>query len=134
MNDPAASVAYDYAVIRIVPRVHAGEFGNVGVILHARRLGFLDILFSVDRDRIASISRHVDADLLERHLRAWKSIAQGDTGSGSVGLLPPSERFHWLTSPRSTMLQTSPVHPGRCGDPAKALRDLFERYCGALNG
>lgn len=131
MSHPPASVAYDYAMIRIVPKVHIGEFGNVGVILHARQLGFLDLLFRIDPERIAPLSSSIDPLLLERHLHAWRAIARGEAESGAVGLLPPSERFHWLTSPRSTMLQTSPVHPGRCDDPSNALQELFERYCSA---
>lgn len=129
MSPSALPVAYDYAVIRIVPKVHLGTFGNVGVIVHARRNGFLDLLFHIDAEQIRPLSSSIDAVLLERHLRAWRRIAAGDIVSGAVALLPPSERFGWLTSPRSTVLQTSPVHPGRCADPSVAIRELFEFYC-----
>jgi len=130
MSPPARLIAYDYAVIRVIPRVHLGRFDNVGVILHARREGFIDLLHRVDPHRIALLASTIDLALLERHLQAWRRIATGEGASGAIALLPPSERFHWLTSPRSTILQTSPVHPGRCADPSTAIMDLFQRFCG----
>lgn len=122
-------VDYDYATVRLVPRVHVGAFLNIGVILHVRTLGFLDVRFRMDRERIATAFPGLDLDLLERFVEGYRRACVGGEGGGAIGLLPPSERFHWLTAPRSAVLQTSPVHPGRCHDPFVALDRLFQEQC-----
>jgi len=128
MTSDLSHVSYDYAVIRLVPCVHRGAFENVGVVLHARREGYVDLGYALDAGRIARLTSAIDLTLVDRHLDAWQRIARGAPSGGIVALLPPSERFHWLTSPRSTMIQTSPVHPGRCTNPEEALERLLSAY------
>jgi Protein of unknown function (DUF3037) len=124
-----ALTAYDFAVIRAVPHVHLGAFIPVGVLLHARQVEFLGLLAltseSTLRDRVPS----VDVGLLARYLRTMERVANGDPAAGPIALAPTSERFHWLTAPRSDVLQSSPVHEGLCdGDPARTLQRLFAQY------
>ncbi len=127
--EPGAWVEYDYAIVRVVPRVDIGTFVDIGVVVHARRVGFLDALLGVDRERIARVCDRLDLDLLQRFVDAYRIVCHGGAAAGPIGLLPPSERFHWLTAPRSAVLQTSAVHPGRCHDPQVALDCLFQKYC-----
>ncbi|MBX5445412.1 DUF3037 domain-containing protein [Sphaerobacter sp.] len=123
---PTAS--YSYAIIRLVPCVTRGEFVNVGVILFARTFGFLETRIEVDRDRVRALAPDLDLDLVVRHLRNLQRISAGVPDAGPVATLPPSERFHWLTAPRSTMIQPSPVHVGLTDDPAAALEHLMDVY------
>jgi hypothetical protein len=125
-------IDYDYAVVRVVPQVHLCTFANVGVVLHARTAGFLDARFHVDRERLARDCPDLDLDVLERYVAAYGSVCRGGRNAGPVGLLPPSERFHWLTAPRSAVLQTSEIHAGRTRDPRSALDHLFTSYVGGV--
>jgi len=120
-------VWYSYAIIRVVPRIERGERVNVGVVLFARQLGFLEAHVALDHDRLRALAQDVDVALVERHLRAFQAISAGVAGGGAIAALPASERFHWLTAPRSTVIQTSPVHVGCGDDPAATLADLMER-------
>ena len=124
----ATMVDYDFAVLRVVPRVHLGAFVNVGVVVHARTAEFLALRALTDERILAAHVHGVDADLLARYLRSCEAICAGDVGAGPMALAPPSERFHWLTAPRSDVLQSSPVHEGICDDPQRALDALFEDY------
>lgn len=119
---------YDYAVVRVVPCVHREEFVTVGVVLHARRAGFLGARLRRDPDWLAARCPHLDTDLLDRFLAAYARVADGGAEGGPIGLRPPSERFHWLTAPRSAAIQTSAVHTGRAPDPAAALDHLFAQH------
>ena len=121
-------VDYDFAVLRVVPRVHLGAFVNVGVVVHARTAEFLALRAVTDERVLAAHVHGVDADLLARYLRSCERICAGDVTAGPMALAPPSERFHWLTAPRSDVLQSSPVHEGICDDPQRALDALFEDY------
>lgn len=121
-------VDYDFAVLRVVPRVHTAAFANIGVVLHARTTEFLALRSVSGVDRLRKVAPGVDADLLERYLRSCAAICAGDATAGPVALAPPSERFHWLTAPRSDVLQSSPVHEGVCLDPAGELDVLFSSY------
>lgn len=116
---------YSYAAIRVVPRVDRGEGVNVGVVLFARTLGFLQAGLDLPRTRLAALDPTLDLADVERHLQAFKAVAAGEPGAGPIALLPPSERFHWLTAPRSTLIQTSPVHMGVCHDPRAMLQHLL---------
>jgi len=119
---------YDYALIRVVPRVQLGVFWNVGVILNSRTAGFLGARYVLDREKIEPIaSPHIDLDILEQHLDAIVQICKGGPECGQIGLLPASEPFHWLTAPRSAVIQMSEIHPGRTYDPAECLDSLFNR-------
>jgi len=121
-------VDYDFAVLRVVPRVHLGAFVNVGVVVHARTLEFLALRVVTDERLLARHVPGVDADLLARYLRSCEAICAGDATAGPMALAPPSERFHWLTAPRSDVLQSSPVHEGIAENPRDALDRLFEEY------
>lgn len=119
---------YSYAVIRVVPRVERGEFLNVGVVVFSRELDFLGARFSLDAERLRSLAPSVDLSAVERHLSTFAAIAEGDTDGGPIAALPKPERFHWLVAPRSTVIQTSPVHVGRGGDGDRALDDLLTEF------
>ena len=121
-------IAYDFAVLRAVPHVHLGAFVPVGVVVHARTAGFLGLRAITEPAELAARVSDVDHDLLARYLRACCRVAEGDLAAGPVALAPPSERFHWLTAPRSDVLQSSPVHAGLAAEPAQALADLFAEY------
>ncbi len=122
-------VEYDYAVIRLVPLVHSGAFVNVGIVLHARGEGYLEARFNLAPERIAPLAHGFNLELLRTYADAFEKVCAGGPAGGPIGLLPPSERFHWLTAPRSTALQTSPVHPGRCVNLPEALRRLMLEHC-----
>lgn len=121
-------IAYDFAVLRVVPHVHLGTFVPIGVVLHARTAEFLALRAITDPGELATRVPDVDPGLLSRYLSACVAIGAGDAAAGPVALAPASERFHWLTAPRSDVLQCSPVHGGLCADPARALDELFEAY------
>lgn len=128
-SPPASPTAwYSYALVRVVPHVERGECINVGVVLFARTRRFLAARVALDRARLRALAPDADLPLIERHLDNFLAICAGDPAGGPLAALPPSERFHWLTAPRSTIIQTSPVHVGRCDDPATALEDLLDRY------
>ncbi len=122
---------YDYATVRVVPCVHRADFVTVGVVLHARTAGFLAARLRRDADWLAARCPGLDTATLGRFLDAYAQVAEGGAEGGPVGLLPPSERFHWLTAPRSAVLQTSPVHTGRTADPAATLDRLFAQHVAA---
>jgi hypothetical protein len=122
---PAPS-SYDYAIIRIVPYVERGEFINVGVILFCRTRRFLGMLFSLDTSRLQALAPDIDIEDVRHELANMQRIAKGGKEAGPIGSLSPSERFHWLVSPRSTIIQTSPVHSGLCTDPQAALDHLLK--------
>jgi hypothetical protein len=117
---------FDYAVIRVVPRVERGEFVNVGVVLFCRTRRFLQARIALDEQRLLALAPDIDFDDLRQHLRAITLICEGDPAGGPIARLPQPERFHWLVAPRSAIIQTSPVHPGMGDDPASALQRLLE--------
>lgn len=121
-------IAYDFAVLRAVPHVHLGAFVPVGVVLHARTAGYLGMRTLAGPDELRARVPDVDHELLARYLASGCAVAAGDPAAGPVALAPPSERFHWLTAPRSDVLQCSPVHGGLAADPARALDALFAEY------
>ena len=118
--------SYDYAVVRVVPRVDREEFINVGVILFSKALHFLAARVEVNEERLRSLAPAVDVDLVRRHLEAIPRICAGEEDAGPIALLSQSERFQWLVAPRSTMIQVSPVHGGLCDDPGARLEELFQ--------
>jgi hypothetical protein len=117
--------SYDYALVRLVPHVERGECINVGVILFCRTLQFLGALTHLDSERALALAPHIDLELIKQHLDRIPLICAGGEQAGSIGLLSQPERFHWLVSPRSTIIQTSPVHSGLCSDPQRELEQLF---------
>jgi hypothetical protein len=122
-----AQPSFDYAVVRVVPRVEREEFVNAGVILFCSERDFLGAKVELDRERLGALFPDVDLAVVEEHLAAVPRIAAGGEGSGPIGRLSTRERFHWLVAPRSTIIQVSSVHSGLCDDPALALERLFER-------
>ena len=125
MSQATTPIVYHFALLRVVPHPHLGAFSNVGVILHARTSDFLAMRAIDDEARLRNIANGVDLDLLRQYLRRFEEICAGDPAGGPVALLPRSERFHWLTAPRSDVLQTSPVHEGLCSDPTEAVAKIF---------
>ncbi len=119
--------SYDYAVIRVVPRVERGEFMNVGVIVSCEKTGYLKAAVELDEARLRALDPRVDLATLRRHLQAMQRICAGGPDAGPIGLLPQRARFHWLTARRSAIIQTSTVHMGRCGDMDAIVEHLMER-------
>ncbi|HEX3187773.1 MAG TPA: DUF3037 domain-containing protein [Pyrinomonadaceae bacterium] len=117
---------YDYAVIRVVPKVDREEFINAGVIVSCPDLSFLEARIKLNESRLLALDPGIDLDLVRNHLESIPTICRGGEEAGSIGQLPQRQRFHWLVAPRSTIIQTSPVHTGRCHDPANALQRLVE--------
>lgn len=122
-----ALASYDYAVIRIVPRVERGEFINAGVILFCRTRRFLEARISLDLPRLAALAPGLDVAPIQQELEAVALLCAGGPQSGPIGQLSQPERFHWLVAPRSTIVQTSPVHSGLCSSPPAALESLMQR-------
>ena len=106
---------FQYALIRVVPRIDRGEFLNAGVVLFCRTRRFLGARIALDAARLAALAPQVDIHELNRHLAIIPLVCAGGLGAGPIGRLPLAERFHWLVAPRSAMIQTSPVHTGICG-------------------
>lgn len=117
---------YDYAVIRVVPRVEREEFVNVGVIVSCQDESFLEARIEIDEARLAALHAGLDVAGIRAHLATIPAICAGGEAAGPIGKLSRRERFDWLTAPRSTMIQTSPVHAGRCTDPRAALEHLLQ--------
>ena len=122
----AGEQTYDYAIIRVVPRVERGEAINVGVILSCPALDFLDARIELDPSRLLAIDPSADIEATRAHLEMIPRVCRGGADAGPIGELPQRSRFHWLVSPRSTIIQLSPVHTGRTSDPEKALERLLE--------
>ena len=118
-----ANHVFDYAVIRVVPYVERDEFINAGVILFCKTLRFLDARIDLNVRRLLALAPGADVERIHAQLEAMRSICGG---AGPIGRLSQSERFHWLTAPRSTIIQTSPVHCGLCDDPQATLDHLLE--------
>ncbi len=120
----SAAEVYDYAIIRVVPRVEREEFVNAGVILSCHANGFLDARIVLDEARLAALDPAVDLACVRRHLASFPAICAGGEAAAPIGLLPPRARFHWLTARRSSIIQTSPVHSGRSADLVGTLAHL----------
>ena len=116
---------YDYAVIRVVPRVDRAEFVNVGVIVSCQRSDLLEARIEVNEQRLLALDPGLDLRAVRKHLAAIPAICAGGETAGPIGRLSRRERFDWLTAPRSTMIQTSPVHSGRCRDPGEVIEHLL---------
>jgi hypothetical protein len=117
---------YDYAVIRVVPRVERGEFVNAGIILSCDVERILLANIELDEKALLAIDPHVDMDLVRNTLASIPAICAGGEAAGDIGRMSARERFHWLVAPRSTIVQTSPVHTGQCAEPAAALQHLMQ--------
>ena len=121
---------YEYAVIRIMPRVEREEFLNVGVVLYCAGKKFLQVKYMLGTERVTSFCHTCDVEEIETYLKAFAQIAEGENDAGPISKLPPAARFRWLTATRSTVVQTSKVHPGMCIDPTLMLQKLFNDLVG----
>ena len=117
---------YDYAILRVVPRVDREEFMNVGVIVSCPARGFLEARVELDERRLTVLDPSLDVESIRTHLETIPAICVGGPQAGPIGQLSQRERFHWLVAPRSTIIQTSPVHTGSCKDPSEVLEHLLE--------
>ncbi|MFM6924292.1 MAG: DUF3037 domain-containing protein [Ferruginibacter sp.] len=116
---------FEYAVVRVVPKVEREEFLNVGVILYCRELHFLQVRYSLHEDRLQVFCNQVDKQELLQNLQSFERICNGSKDAGPIGSLDIAGRFRWLTATRSTIIQTSKVHPGFCTDPGETLTRLY---------
>lgn len=123
-------ISYNFAVLRVVPHVHLGAFVPVGVVVHARTTEFLAARVITDPSELSRLVKVPDLELLSRYLESCASICAGDSAAGPIALAPPSERFHWVTAPRSDVIQSGPVHEGLCLDPAVEIEKLFVELVG----
>jgi hypothetical protein len=119
-------IDYDYAFIRVVPHVHLATFVTVGVVLHVRTIEFLDLRVRLDPGALAVRWPELDVAMVESAIEAFRQVCAGAPDGGAMGVLTPSERFHWLTTPRSCVVQTSDVHGGRTRDAVGTLDHLFD--------
>ena len=117
---------YDYAIIRVVPRVEREEFINVGVIVSCPAKKFLEARIELDEQRLRALDPALDIEAIRTHLATIPAICAGGEQAGPIGQLSQRERFYWLTAPRSTIIQTSPVHTGRCQNPIALLEHLLD--------
>jgi len=116
---------YDYAVLRVVPRVEREEFVNVGVIVSCPARDFLEARIELDEQKLAALDSALDVEAIRTYLAAIPIICAGGEQAGPIGQLTQRERFHWLVAPRSTIIQTSPVHTGYCREPLEVLEHLL---------
>jgi hypothetical protein len=123
----SARYAYEYSVIRVVPRAEREEFVNAGVILFCDARDFLRARIELDQGRLLALCPEIDLGMVQDHLDGVCRISLGGAAAGPIGLLSPRERFRWLVAPRSTVLQTSPPHAGLCEDPDAALERLLDQ-------
>ncbi len=117
---------YDYAIIRIVPKVEREEFINVGVIVSCPAKAFLESRIELDEARLLALDSTLDLESIKTHLATIPAICRGGEQAGAIGGLSQRERFYWLTSPRSTIIQTSPVHTGLCKEPTLIIEHLLD--------
>ncbi len=121
-------VTYEFAVIRVVPKVEREEFLNVGVIVFSKPKRYLGMQYLLDENRLKAFSNDLDLEELKAYLQAWERITQGGKEAGPIGQEELPYRFRWLTAPKSTLLQCSQPHPGLCTDPEKELNALFQLF------
>jgi hypothetical protein len=117
---------FEYAVLRVVPRVERGEFINAGVVLYCQDAKYLDARLHLDPERLRALDPNLDPETVLAHLEVARTVCEGGPEAGAVGLLSPGQRFGWLVAPRSTVVQPSPVHPGFANDPEEAIEHLLQ--------
>lgn len=119
--------SYDYAIVRVLPRVERGEQVNAGVILSCAAAGYLRASFELDEALLRCLAPGLDLEPIRAALAGIEAVCRGGPAAGALGKLPTRERFHWLVAPRSTSVQVSAVHTGRCADLDGALEDLMQK-------
>lgn len=127
----SARRAFDYVLVQVVPRVDRDERLNAGVILFCPTAGFLGCRVQLQPEKLRALAPEIDLSGVGRQLAAIQAVAAGDRSAGPIAALSPSERFHWLSAPRSTVVQPSAAHVGLCDDPQSALDRLFQTAVGA---
>ena len=120
----SGKASFDYAVIRVVPLVEREEFVNAGVVLFSREKRYLGCHIELNEPRLRALAGGIDMVAIERHLASFRAVCEASPESGELAGLSQAERFHWLTAPRSTVIQVSPVHSGLSEDPAAELEHL----------
>ncbi len=118
---------FEYAIIRIMPRVEREEFLNAGMILYCKDLKFLDTKYTINKEKLHALCADVDCDEVEEHLQSFAKICKGQKDGGPIAALDIGSRFRWLTATRSTIIQTSKVHPGFCEDAKDTLEKLYNQ-------
>ncbi|RLJ67396.1 Protein of unknown function (DUF3037) [Lacinutrix venerupis] len=121
-------VTFEYAIIRLVPKVEREEFFNIGVILFSKRKKFLDAKFKINEAKLNAYSCNLDLEALNSYLHSWKLISDGNESAGIIGQFELSDRFRWLAATRSTVIQSSKTHSGLTENPEKELEDIFKKY------
>lgn len=121
-------VTFEYAIIRLVPKVEREEFFNVGVILYSKRKKFLNVKYHVDNEKLKSFSCELDIEDINNHLKSWELICKGSPSSGAIGQFELSDRFRWLAASRSTVIQSSKTHSGLTDNPEEELNKIFEKH------
>ena len=121
-------VTFEYAIIRVVPKVEREEFFNVGVILFSKHKKFLAVKYHIDSSKLKAFNSELEIETLNRYLKSWEWICEGNAAGGSIAQFELSDRFRWLAATRSTIIQSSKTHPGLCEDPQKELDCIFEKY------
>lgn len=121
-------VTYEYAILRVVPKVEREEFFNVGVLLFSKRKKFLGVKYYIDEKKLVAFSEDLDISTLSNHLKAWEQVCKGSPEGGAIGQFELSDRFRWLAASRSTIIQSSKTHPGLCTDPEEELEKLFNMF------
>ena len=116
---------FEYAVLRVVPRVEREEFINVGVVVYCAKQKFLGVRFELNQEKLAAFCKETDLAVLEDNLDAFERICKGGNGSGAIGKLDIASRFRWLTATRSTVVQTSRAHAGFCTDASETMQKLY---------
>jgi hypothetical protein len=117
---------FEYALLRVVPRVEREEFINAGVVLYSQDAKYLDARVHLDPERLRALDPALDHEAVLAHLEVARRVCEGGPGAGAVGLLPPGQRFGWLVAPRSTVVQPSPVHTGFADNPEEAIEHLLK--------
>ena len=117
---------YEYAVIRVVPRVEREEFLNVGIVLFCKKAKFIKVLYSLNVEKVLSFSTEADVEQIEMNLLAFEKVAHGTKDGGPIALMDIPSRFRWLTALRSSVIQSSRPHPGLCDDLEQTTQRLFE--------
>jgi hypothetical protein len=121
-------VTFEYAIIRLVPRVEREEFFNIGVILFSKRKKFLGVKFKVDVNKLNAFSCELDLDAINSYLKSWELISKGDASGGAIAQFELSDRFRWLAASRSTIIQSSKTHSGLTENPELELQSIFEKH------
>ncbi len=119
---------YEYAFLRVVPRVEREEFVNVGVILCDAKSGFLGVKIHLSKEKIQALDPDADIEMIQLNLNSFEKICVGESNGGQIATMDQASRFRWLTAVRSSIIQTSRPHPGLSKDLSKTLQDLFEEY------